>query len=211
MKSYTNLSIMTFLSVILISCTTVPASNPAADTGPAARLASAMAGTYLRPSPSSDEPRQDRRVPLAPLGDGQWIYYQVNQGLDLEQVYRQRVLNLSEQLDGRVTQTTYTLTKPEDYQAMDAPIDQITLDQLTRGMESGCDMVWIEMPDGWSGRVDPSQCVIFSQRRQTQLRIGSRADIASTRLRQAETGYDLNGNRLWGSEDGEWMVLYRTP
>jgi len=211
MKSFSNLSNMTILSVFLVGCATAPVQAPTNPTDPAQRLAAAMAGEYDRTSTSSDEPLRDRRIRIDPMGPGEWLYYQVNEGADLEQVYRQRVLSLWTQADGRILQTAYSLTSPNIYETMGESLSALTLDQLRPALPSGCDMVWIEMPNGWAGRIDLNDCIITSKSSQAEIRLGARADLIDHRLRQAETGYDLDGNRLWGSEDGEWMVLRRVP
>lgn len=212
MKSFANLSnmkILSVFSVFLVGCATGPVEPPTMPSDPAARLAALMTGIYRHADTAV--PVRDQRVALHSMGPGEWIYYQVNQGPDLKQVYRQRVLSLRSQADGRVIQTAYTLTAPTSFQAMGDKLSTLTLDQLQPETDRGCDMIWIEMPGGWSGQVDPSRCLIVSPADQAELRMGARADLNSQRLRRAETGYDLNGNRLWGSEDGEWMVLHRTP
>lgn len=211
MKSFSNLSNMTILSVFLIGCETAPVQTPVESPDPALQLATAMNGNYMRTDANLAEPLRDRRVRIDPLGAGEWVYYQINIGAALETVTRQRVLSLTAQPDGRVTQTAYSLTSPELYQNMGGSLSVLTLDQLRPERSDGCDMIWIEMPDGWAGRVDLNDCIISSQNSQAEIRMGARADIIGSRFRRAETGYDLDGNRVWGFDDGEWMVLYRAP
>lgn len=206
MKSYVNLSIMTFFLAFLGSCATAPTI----DTDPASRLATAMAGTYLRTAADSSGPLQDQRIRLDNLGPGQWLYYQVNEGDQYQDIYRQRVLNLRNDERGRVLQTAYILNDPTAYQTPTSDLSSLTRQDLSPGLEPGCDMIWIEMEDGWAGQIDPKRCVIFSDRQQSNSRIGARADLNDSRLRQAETGYDMDGNQIWGLDDGEWIVLYRT-
>jgi hypothetical protein len=208
MKSYTFLSVSAVALTVLGSCTTTPV--PDTPIKPVTRLAMDLEGTYNRAISDAAEPLRDRRIRLSPLGAGEWIYYQVNEGADLENVYRQRVLQLQAGDNGTIAQVAYTLKTPEPFQALDAPLSALTLSDLDITLTEGCEMIWIEMPNGWAGRVDPGRCVIFSERRDTNMRIGSRADLIGNRLRQAESGYDMDGVRLWGSEDGEWLTLYRT-
>ena len=193
-------------------CKTAPPSGPYVDPpfDPVTRLAMELEGTYNRGPADPAEPLQDRRIRLAPLGAGEWIYYQVNEGVDLQEVYRQRVLHLQPRGDGKIAQVAYTLKTPTKFQALNAPLGSLSLSDLDSAFPEGCKMIWIEMPDGWAGRVDQARCVIFSDRRQMDIRIGSRADLIGNRLRQAESGYNMDGVRLWGSKDGEWLTLYRT-
>jgi hypothetical protein len=90
-------------------------------------------------------------------------------------------------------------------------LSALTRAQLRPELGEGCDMIWVEMPHGWTGQVDPSRCVIVSPTQRGELRMGARTEIIGNRLRRAETGYDLDGIRLWGAEDGEWTVLFRAP
>jgi hypothetical protein len=211
MKSFSNLSNMTILSSFLIGCETAPVQAPVKAPDPAQQLAIAMNGSYMRADANLTEPLWDHRVRIDPLGAGEWAYYQVNIGAALETVTRQRVLSLIAQPNGRVTQTAYSLTSPELYQSMGGSLSALTLDQLRPELSDGCDMIWIEMPNGWAGRTDLNDCIISSQNSQAEIRMGARADIIGNRFRRADAGYDLDGNRLWGFDDGEWMVLYRTP
>lgn len=206
MKPCSNLSILTFSLFFLSAC----ATSPIIPTNPAERLAQAMDGEFLRLPDASQTPLRDKRIRIDPLGPGEWLYYQINEGENLSEVYRQRVLQLRTDTNGRVIQTAYSLKTPEPLQAFDAAaITTLTLNDIEPTLGAGCDLIWIEMGDGWAGRIDPADCLIVSQRRQTEIRIGTRTDLIGDRLRQAESGYDLDGNRIWGSEDGEWMVLRR--
>jgi len=208
MNSYSFLSFSAVILIFLGACTTTPVPDTPVD--PVTRLAADLAGTYNRAPSDTAEPLRVRRVRLSPLGAGEWIYYQVNEGVDLEKVYRQRVLHLQARDDGTIAQVAYTLNTPEQFQGLDAPLSALKLSDLDSPFTGGCETIWVEMPNGWAGRVDPGRCVIFSERQDMDIRIGSRADLIGNRLRQAESGYDMDGVRLWGSEDGEWLTLYRT-
>lgn len=209
MKSFANLYNMMIMSIFLVGCATTPIQPMEQTIDPATRLAIVMTGDYQRTSAGA--PLRDRRIRIAPMGAGEWIYSQVNEGANWNSVERQRVLSLRAQPDGRVVQTAYSLTSPDIYQAMGDSLATLTLNQLQPELGKGCEMIWIEMPNGWSGRVDPSRCVIVSPTQRGELRMGARAEVIGNRWRRAETGYDLDGNHLWGSEDGQWVVLYRTP
>lgn len=217
MKSFTNLSKMTVVSVFLVGCATGPAPGPALQPDPATALAALMVGTYQpqTANAATTDTVRETRTKIEPLGPGQWIYQQVNDAPGLKpalgKITQQRILSLRTKADGRVIQTRYALITPTAYQAMGDSLSDLTRAQLRPQWGDGCEMIWIEMPNGWAGQIDPSRCVIVSPTQKGALRMGGRADIIGNRLRHAETGYDLDGNRLWGAEDGEWAVLYRTP
>lgn len=216
MKSFANLSIFTivaiFLAILSGSCATAPVQPPNTS---ATRLANAMAGDYGRALAGNSvfAPLQDQRIKIDALGPGQWLYHQRNEGPDLAQITRRRVLSLRAQPDGRVIQTDYAVpaSPPGTPQTTKQWLATLTLDQLRPAMSPGCEMIWIEMPNGWSGQIDPGRCVITPPAQSGERYLGARANLVGSRLRTAETGYDEDGNRLWGEGDGQWVGLYRTP
>ncbi|MGB3456249.1 MAG: chromophore lyase CpcT/CpeT [Litorimonas sp.] len=190
--------------LLLCACASSPQTN-AADT----RLAEAMEGIYVRPASPEAEPLHDMRMRIDPLGPGEWLYYQVNEGEDLSEVYRQRVLQLRAAGPGRVVQTAYTVAQPERFAGTTRRFDTLSREDLDPALGGGCEMIWTRSGAVWSGRVDPDRCTIVSRRRGTELRIGARAELTQDGLRQAETGYRIDGTFLWGSQDGEWLSLRR--
>lgn len=214
MKSFANLSRLTIVTIILAilsgGCATVPLEPP---NTPEARLAEAMVGDYGRAVTSGSvvEPIRDQRIKIDALGPGEWLYHQRNAGPDLSQITRRRVLSLRAQPDGRVIQADYTVPAPKSQQATQQWLTTLTRDQLRPAMNTGCDMIWVEMPNGWSGQIDPARCRMTPPAQTGEHYLGARADLVGSRLRTAETGYDEDGNRLWGEDDGQWVVLDRTP
>ena len=175
-------------------------------------LAAAMDGEYLSAPGQSGNVLLDRRVRLSGVEweDGEWLYYQINRGpthAAQDEVYRQRVLHLQARPDGSVAQTAYTLAEPETFAGLE--LSDLTKADLKDPFADGCELVWRGSGYSWSGAVDPETCVIFSERRQTHLRIGSRSEIEGDTLRQAESGYSMDGDYLWGSKDGDWITLER--
>ncbi len=173
-------------------------------------LAGDVAGIY-ETGIGTEEAMRDRRVRIAPLGDGEWLYYQVNHKTDLS-VYRQRVLQLTPLPDGQVSQVAWTINEPEALVDLwDNPGVQtsLTLDDLSASMDAGCRQVWTQTAEGWHGIVDPETCVIDSARRGTQIRIGAESKLTSERLSLAERGFDLEGEQLWGTAQGDYYVLSR--
>ncbi len=183
----------------------------------AAELAAAMTGTFATRADAPGTAFADFRTAIPALGDGAWIYFQRNQGAEM-QVYRQRVLQLVDRPDGSVSQITYTIAEPERFAS--APDDATSLTALspadvTALLNEGCEQLWrfnAERDSGsWVGRVDPDTCTIYSQRRQTEIRIGSETRLTGDALHEAERGFDLDGNQLWGTPAGEFSTIYRQP
>ena len=205
---------------ILVSAVGILLSTPsAAENGDssAAQLASSMVGTFATRADAPGTAFADFRASLPTMGDGQWIYFQRNQGADM-QVYRQRVLQLIDQPDGSVSQITYTIAEPERFAT--APQDAAALAplnsaDLTALLNEGCEQLWRYDADrdggSWIGRVNPDSCTIYSQRRQTEIRIGSETRLTGDALYEAERGFDLEGNQLWGTPAGEYSTIYRQP
>lgn len=161
-----------------------------------------------------DNDIRDQRVLIdAPALDGVWIYYQLNTGED-RKVYRQRVIHLRiSENDEALIQSTYGLNEPASY--VDAWANPTLLSALTKEkmkpyFEEGCEQVW--RPDGaksWRGYVDPTTCRIFSERRQQYIFIEAEARLDESAYRQTERGIDGEGNILFGTAPGEFIVLYR--
>ncbi|QLC20942.1 hypothetical protein HFP51_01310 [Parasphingopyxis sp. CP4] len=181
----------------------------------AVELAAAMTGTFATRADAPGTAFADFRTAIPPLGDGEWIYFQRNQGAEM-QVYRQRVLQLVDRPDGSVAQITYTIAEPERFAS--APDDATALNALSAAdvtalLNQGCEQHWrfdAERDGGsWVGRVDPNSCTIYSQRRQTEIRIGSETRLTGDALYEAERGFDLEGNQLWGTPAGEFSTIYR--
>lgn len=192
-------------AVGLAACVSTPA--PGADA-----LADMMSGTF-QTDPARESQVRDRRVPIAPLSEqGRWFYYQVNSGAD-DAVYRQRIMQLVPGADGRIIQQTYGLKTPEEYiDAWKTPglLDGLSMADIEPYFESGCEQVWQMQAGGiWSGYVDPKTCVIFSERRQKDIRIEAEALVDGDTYRMTERGYDIDMQQIWGSEPGEYLVLYR--
>lgn len=181
-------------------------------------LAALMTDIFETAPDDPDNDIRDQRVRInAPALDGVWLYYQLNTGPE-RKLYRQRVINLSPAAsdgdDGRtVLQHTYILKEPERY--VDAWSDPdllaaMTPEQIEPFFEQGCEQVW--RPDdtgGWRGYVDPKTCRIFSERRQSYISIEAEARLDETAYRQTERGYDRDGNMLFGTAPGAFIVLYR--
>lgn len=214
-------SLLLSAAIALVSCTTHHLA-PAPDTPTIAKLTSAdldafamsMIDIFETAPNDPDNDIRDQRVRVnSPALDGLWIYYQLNTGGD-RKVYRQRVIHLSISEGGdALTQRTYGLNEPElyvDAWTNPALLSALTQEKMKPYFEEGCDQIW--RPEGansWRGYVDPQTCRIFSERRQSHISIEAEARLDDTAYRQTERGIDSNGNILFGTEPGEFIVLYR--
>ena len=198
---------------VFASALFLAACSAGAPDSPSEQLAAAMAGEYVSVPGQSGNVLRDRRFRLkgADWQDGVWLYYQINRGptrAAQDEVYRQRVLHLVDRPDGSVAQTAYTLADPKAFAAFG--LDKLTKADLASAMAEGCELIWRGESRNWTGVVDPDTCIIDSQRRQTRLRIGSRSELYGDTLRQSESGYAMDGSYLWGSKQGEFLVLERS-
>lgn len=206
------------LGLALAGCVVTNASqsadqrNDAAAAGSASALASLMIGTFQTAPDDPVNTIRDRRVRIAsPDFEGVWLYYQLNTGDDWT-VYRQRVIELSED-DDAVIQKTYGLKDPEGFiDVWERPeqLASLSRDDIEPYFEEGCEQVWSrDEQDQWRGYVDPENCKIFSERRQSNISIEAEARLDQSTYRQTERGFDADGNQLFGTKPGEFIVLYR--
>lgn len=214
-------ALLTLSAALMLAACAAPQEilpvEPAAETlseTQAESLAVLMTNVFETAPDDPDNDIRDQRVRInAPALDGVWLYYQLNTGPE-RKLYRQRVISLSTADDGRtVLQRTYVLKEPERYvDAWSEPalLTEMTPEQIELFFEAGCEQVW--RPDdtgGWRGYVDPKTCRIFSERRRSYIAIEAEARLDETAYRQTERGYDSDGNTLFGTEPGEFIVLYR--
>lgn len=183
-------------------------------------LAEAMTGRFASDPDAEGNRVEDFRVPVHNMGPGEWIYFQRNQGpasRTERRAYRQRVLQLVPAPGGGVSQITWSLKAPELFAA--APRHPGVLKALDKKalkltMEAGCEQRWLfdaGAGEGgtWRGQVDPAECTIYSQRRQKRIGIGSETRLSADGLLEAERGFDLNGNQLWGTPSGAFTEMKR--
>lgn len=189
------------------------AAHAGADAAPIDQLSTLMTGYFQT---ADDDPKntiRDRRIRLnAADFDGVWFYYQLNTGAEWK-VYRQRVVQLTSGDNGGVIQTTYGLKDPARFVDLwDKPdvLASVTSDDIEPYFEEGCEQNWQVSTDGaWRGYVNPTSCKIFSERRQAPISIEAEAILDQDTYRQTERGFDENGNKLFGTPVGEFIVLYR--
>lgn len=186
--------------------------NAAHSANPASALATLMVGTFQTAPDDSENTIRDRRLRItSPEFDGVWLYYQLNTGEEWG-VYRQRVVALTDDGDN-VVQKTYGLKDPEsavDIWDRPAQLASLSRDDIEPYFDEGCEQVWArDETEQWRGYVDPETCKIFSERRQANISIEAEARINQTTYRQTERGYDAEGNQLFGTAPGEFIVLYR--
>lgn len=198
-------------------CFTLLMTAPALseDRNDAEALAGLMIGTHQTAEDDPNNDFVDTRIALDPLGPGHWVYYRLNTGED-RTVYRQRVLQFTDQPDGGVLQTTWSLKEPEraavEPSASTLSVG-LSMEDLVPALDDGCDQYWrydSEIEGGpWVGVVDPATCKIFSERRQEKIAIKAEARLSDDTLYQTEKGFDASGTQLFGGPEGEFIILYR--
>jgi hypothetical protein len=154
---------------------------------------------------------QRQRVEVPALG-GHVFYWQLNSGPE-QAIYRQRLLQFVAEPDtGYIRQRTWSFVSPERFadRFHDAGLfAAITAADLASDLPEGCDPRWRPAGDRWYGYVDPSRCVIFSERHQEQRHIEAEVELSQEGLRQAERGFAADGGQLFGTPPGELLSLER--
>jgi len=171
-------------------------------------LAAMMEGQFASLPTDPDNNFQDRRTRIPALGEGEWLYYQINTGADLK-VYRQRVIQLIDKSSGIVEQNAYTLEGQENFIDAGKNNIAISLGDLTPAFTEGCAQIWTWDSGRWEGLVDHKTCTIYSTRRERDIGIGAQARLTEYALFQAEAGYELDGTKIFGTEDGDFIELRR--
>jgi len=203
---------LAFLFFILCSSCTSALESAAPNN--ALTLKNLMTGVWATDPDDPNNSFIDTRIALESLGDGEWVYLQLQTGPE-KKLYRQRVLQLLN-IETGVVQKAWSFAEPEKF--ADVPSDitilkTISLDDLEATLADGCDSKWRPSTiDGdflWTGYVDPNSCKIFSERRQVTIGIEGETRLQKNRLRQTERGFDSDGNRLFGTEPGEFIELSR--
>ncbi len=178
-------------------------------------LAILMTGDFTTLATDTDNKLTDRRRRLPGLGDGEWVYLQLNSGDD-QQLYRQRVLQLTTTGPDSVVQQTWSLAAPADKRDLigdPARLAALTLVDLSPSLNEGCEVYWTRASNQnrweWRSEVSPQRCIIFSERRGYKIGIGADGLISASALWQAERGFSLAGEHLWGTQPGEFVQLER--
>lgn len=204
------LTMSTIAGALFVSaCATAPHDESTQSSADA--LADLMADIFETSPDDPDNDIRDQRVRIeTPNFPGVWLYYQLNTGPE-KSVYRQRVIELTD-IGGAVIQKTYGLKDPEKFvDAWDNPalIASMAPTDIEPYFEEGCEQVWRREAGEWRGAVDRETCRIFSERRQSYIFIEAEARLDETAYKQTERGYDESGEKLFGGEPGEFIVLYR--
>jgi hypothetical protein len=155
---------------------------------------------------------QDRRIRVDAPQLGEYVVYmQVNSGKELK-VYRQRLLVFTRDPDGgTVLQHTWAFKNPDRFvDGFEKPelFRDVGPEDLELTLPEGCIQKWTVIADGWSGRVDPETCLIWSERRQSWRRIGAELKLTPGLMLQAERGFDEDGKQVFGTPPGD---LYELP
>ena len=177
-------------------------------------LAAFMLNDYATSPENLKETIIDRRIPLHVEGEeGVWFYSQLNTGDD-QKLYRQRFNQLILADDGKtIVHRSYAAKAPERFaDAWGKPdvLENLASADLEVALNEGCAQRWVKDGIGvWRGTVDPQTCMIFSQRRQANIRIGADGYYRGNILGVTERGFDDAMNFLWGSQSGEFIELTR--
>lgn len=172
------------------------------------RLDRLMQGSFN--STNLESPFTDTRIRVEAPDLGEYVYYyQVNDGPELE-VYRQRVLALSVDNEGVISQVALSLAEPEKYANASAEaFAGINAESFVPGLPDGCEQIWTETENGFRGYVDPTKCVVISSRTGKPRGIEAESILTADTLLLAERGYDENGKQLFGTERGKYLTLKR--
>ena len=173
-------------------------------------LATMLVGRFAGTSSDSEIYLEDQRTLMAPLGEGVWFYFRRDRDGIL---YRERVVQLIDQPDGSVRQQTWRLVAPE-IPVADITLDSLQSDAMAGGEESNCLQVWRrthseQVGTLWQAIIDPDNCVIFSSRRNQAIRIGAETRLTQNRLLEAERGFTIENEFLWGTPVAEFSALQR--
>lgn len=189
-------------------------SSPLLDEADQSELAALMLKDFATAPENTDQTIIDRRVAVTVEGEaGVWFYSQLNTG-DEQKLYRQRFHQLTISEDGTsLVQRSFVPADADrfvDLWAIADPLTRLSKTDMRPVLGEGCAQSWSKDADGtWHGKVDPRTCEIFSERRQTTIRIGAdsyyRGDVYGT----SERGFDAEMNPVWGSKPGEYITLHR--
>lgn len=178
------------------------------------QLSQLMLGNFATAPDNFEQTIIDRRIAVSVDGEtGIWFYSQMSTGPD-QKVYRQRFHRLELSSDGdQVIQRSFEpldanrfvdgWTRPEVFASLG-------MDDMKPVLGEGCEQVWSKDAENvWRGTVDPRRCEIFSQRRQTTIRIGADGYYQNDVFGTSERGFDADMNPVWGSKPGEYITLLR--
>ena len=202
---------------ILMGCTTV--SKPASQILTEYDLdtfVQSITRNFETATDDKDSQILDQRVRISsPELAGEWIYTQLNTGLD-KKLYRQRVSHLSLSEDRRsIIQKSYELQTPQEYVDLwnnPQKLKRITHADITPFANDGCVQKWKrDAAQSWYGKVDPQTCIINSKRRHKNIRIESQGRLSGDTYETNERGFDMEMQQIWGSPPGEFIVLYAKP
>jgi len=204
--------IAALLLVALVGCT----HNTPQAIDPSNNLLQILEGTFIGYTSNSDGKRnamQDRRQRInAPEIGPHVMYWEVRTGPELK-LYRQRLLTfIFDETSNVIIQRTWLLKSNDDWpEKIDANAFQsVTIHDIHSQLGELCVNTWSKKPEGWRAYLDPSQCRIWSERRQRFRRIEGESIITKASLSQAERGFTDDGSKQeFGTPPGEFHLLKR--
>ncbi|MDJ0927582.1 MAG: chromophore lyase CpcT/CpeT [Gammaproteobacteria bacterium] len=167
--------------------------------------------------PPADEPLfgllglQRREVEAPALGD-HVVYAQINNDADPANVYRQR-LYVFELLDGGVIRmSNWGFADPDANKDILGRLEDLASmprDAFTNSLPETCTSYWTKRDDEFYTYIDPDKCIIES-RRGGKLGIQSTEFVSEDRIRNEESGWELDGRMRFGLPEGIYYEYQRT-
>lgn len=185
-----------------------------ADTDDLRELAALLVGDYF--SAATGGVREGRPIYLrirsieAPSDAHAALYAEMrHDGVDGE-IYRQRVYLFERQQTAPLRMQALVFEDQQPAVGLIAdPALWVRLGWKTQlALVEGCDTYWVRAPGGFVGKVDPKTCLIIGKRGD-QRRIASTTLITREFIGQSESGYDIDGARLFGNADDELYIWPR--
>lgn len=175
-----------------------------------------MEGTYVGETSNAagqTSAMQDRRLRvLAPEISPYVIYWEVRTGPE-QKLYRQRLLTYTlDEATGDIIQQTWQLNVTDNWpeKVNSNSFISFTSNDINSQLGELCVNKWVPNTEGWSAYLDPSQCRIWSERRERFRRIEGESVLTKTSLGQAERGYSDDGKtQEFGTPQGEFHLLTR--
>ena len=208
--------------VLIALCWGLSFAGNAAEHGDLETLMTWMSGDFdnrqqYEAQPAAEEPLfsllglQRRVVEVPALGE-HVVYAQINNDADPANVYRQRLYVFELLEDGRIHMTNWGFADGagnQDILGRLADLDTLPRDAFTNSLPETCASNWVRRAGEFYTYIDPQQCIIES-RRGGQLGIQSTEFVGENRIRNEESGWELDGSMRFGLPEGVYYEYQRT-
>lgn len=167
--------------------------------------------------PSFDHLGLQRRQVTAPALGEHVVYAQINRRADPTDIYRQtfQVFALDEK--GNITSKNMRFVEPEKYQdilARPEAFAALTQSDVIPALPESCDPAWRFSGTEFEARISRESCTMISRRDGKARHIQSTEFIGPNLIRNEESGYRGNGERIFGLPAGiyyHYDRVSRTP